>query len=111
MPLANHTVQLRNTATGVIVQTVTSDPKGSFSFTNIYGPATYVIEIIGPEGVIGVSPKIETGKDCRPIGGLVITTSAGVAATGGIAAATIIAATAGGVAGFFVVKDLSSGSK
>jgi hypothetical protein len=123
-PLAGYTAQLRQIEVGGqpinnLVQTVKSDGIGNFSFKNVFGPAKYVIEIVGPEGIMGVSPPVEAPKECRVIGVGIITASGAAGAAAGAAAAGswlfstagIVAITASGVAGFTVAQGFSSPSQ
>jgi hypothetical protein len=83
--LSGVTVRCRNTGTGAIAGTTTSNASGAFTFSNL-GPASYVIEIVDSTGkVIATSATLTLTASQMSITGVAIATSA--AAGGGAAAA------------------------
>jgi hypothetical protein len=116
--LPNATARIRAVDTGQVVDSVQSDAGGKFLFGNV-GPGTYVIEILDAQGnIIGTSPTIEIGRECRPVSGLIITASAIGPAVAGAGAGAFFTSTTGivvlaavGVASTIVVRDLTSSSQ
>ena len=80
-PLANHTVQLRNTQTGQLAATGTTNAAGQFTFTSI-APGNYVVEIVNAAGQI--------------IGTATVTVAAGAVASITVAASAVGALGAAG---------------
>ena len=95
-PLANHTVRIRNVATGQTT-TTTSAANGTFSFAGVT-PGNYVIEIVNAAGnVIGASSSVAVAAGA--------TATVTVTATA-VAAAAAAAAGGAGLAGVFTGTSL-----
>lgn len=121
-PLANHTVQLRNTATGKLAGTTSSNSAGQFSFAGL-NPGSYAVEVLNAAGeIVGTSASISVTAGAV-VTGVAVSASAAAATAGALAAAgggsffastagiiTVIAAGAA-VAGVTVAAATSSPSK
>lgn len=106
-PVADHGVQLRNTVSGQVALTSTTNGAGAFSFTNV-APGTYVVELVDNSGqVIAVSSSVTLSTGSMTITGVAITTTASNGAAAAAAAGggsfftstpgiVLIAAAAGG---------------
>jgi hypothetical protein len=105
-PLANHTVQLRNLATGQITSVTQSAADGAFNFAGV-NPGNFVIEIVGPgnAGVIATSATVSVAAGATAT--ITVTASAlsAMAAAGGatglaglFTGTSLIVVTAAGVA-------------
>lgn len=84
--LPNVTVQLRDLATGQVVQTKTTNDKGEYIFDNL--PAgNYAVEAVNASGqVIGASASISLSAG-QTLTGIVLQANAGLLGPGGAAAA------------------------
>lgn len=51
-PIADATVRLRNILTGIIVATAVTNRNGEFTFENVPGGATYVVELVNERGAV-----------------------------------------------------------
>jgi hypothetical protein len=120
-PLPKYTVRVRNLQTGQLAGTTTSSAAGGFSFAGL-SPASYVVEVISPAGVIvGSSPSIVVAAGATVTVAVTATAAtaiagaaAGGAAGGGISNAVVVTtiAVAAGIAGVIVVvKNNASPSR
>jgi hypothetical protein len=122
-PLTNHTVQLRNTATGKLAGTTTSNGVGQFSFAGL-NPGSFAVEVLNAAGeIVGTSASISVAAGAV-VTGVAVSASAAAATAGAAAAAvaggsffastagiiTVIAAGAA-VAGVTVAATTASPSK
>jgi hypothetical protein len=119
-PLVNHTVRLRNVATGQIAGTTWSSAQGAFSFTGL-AQGNYVIEVVDATGkIIATSASIPVATGAA-ITGVTVTASAASAAAIGAAAGTgsfftstagiVLIAAAGVGATAAIVRATGSASK
>lgn len=117
-PVPKATVRLRNTQTGQLVGTTTSDDRGNFEFTAL--PAgTYVVEVLSAAGaIIGTSAAVSLTAGAMVATGVTVGVSAAAVAAGAAAAAAgggffgtalgvtvVTAAVAGGVAAAVVAAQ------
>lgn len=95
-PLANHTVRLRNLATGEITSVTQSTTNGSFSFAGI-NPGNFAIEIVNSAGqVIATSSTVAVAAG----------TTATIAVTASALTSLAAGAGAGGLAALFTGTSL-----
>ena len=95
-PLANHTVRLRNLATGEITSVTQSTANGSFSFAGI-NPGNFVVEIVNSAGQL-IAQSSTLAVAAGTTAAITVTASA-IGAMAGAAGAT-------GLAGLFTGTSL-----
>jgi hypothetical protein len=89
--LANHTVRVRNVATGQLVATGNTNAEGAFTISGLT-QGNYVVEIVDAAGkIVGTSSQISLTAAAMTVSGVSI----------GAAGAAAAAAAAGGAGAFF----------
>lgn len=95
--LPNYTVRLRNTQSGQLAGSQSSNATGQFSFTGL-NPSDYVVEIVDSTGnIVGTSTAVTVGAGSTVT--ISVSASALAAAAGGAAGAAGGAAAGGAAAG------------